>query len=1067
MARRSVAGVHAPPTAGFLVLAIVAALLTTWTKPAAAVVTFTVNSAGDASDMDLANGICDTSPNNGRQCTLRAAIQQANDIAGPDKIIFAIGTGTTLRTISPDSPLPAITDAVSINGYTQAGASENSLTTGNDAVIKVQLNGTNAGAGARGLEILGDDIIIRGLAINRFVGDGILITGSNNVVDGNFIGTNAAGTADFGNASDGVAILGGSNGNTIGGTTRAARNLISGNDSRGVLVAGPSTSGTLIQGNYIGTDAAGTTDLGNTDSGVLTFDASGTTIGGTNATTRNILSGNDSEGVSLSNGTSGSSVIGNYIGTDPTGASALGNSNGGVRVSSASDNTIGGLTTAERNVISGNGGTGVVVQFDGSTGNLVLGNRIGTDVTGNLDLGNSFHGVALSQSSGNTVGGTASGARNVISGNAMHGVALVNSGASNSVVGNRIGTNAGGTAELANDGNGVLITTPDNVVGGTEVAARNVISGNGEHGVEITGSSADGNVVQGNRIGTSTAGTAALPNGEDGVSVSGAADTTIGGTQSGARNVISGNTFAGVSLIEGANNNAVLGNFIGVTSAGTAVLGNGAEGLLVTGDSNDIGGTAAGSRNVISGNREGVVLEGPGAADNDIEGNFVGTDVTGTAVLGNLLSGVSVEGGGQNSVGGSAPGAGNLISGNGGGVRIIGSTTANAVMGNLIGTDAAGTAPQGNLSDGVVIDADGNTIGGTASGAGNVISANLDDGIQLSALATGNTIQGNRIGTVEDGTAALGNAAAGISVQTNANGNLIGGTVAGAANLISGNGTEGIFVSGADGNTIQGNRVGTAADGTGDLGNLGDGVFVTSALGGTSADDNVIGGTGSAANLISGNGSNGVLLTGTGGSHDVLGNVIRLNDGRGVLVSSDGNLIQGNLVLGNGNDGVEIAGGAEPGEGGQGNRLLANQILGNAGLGIDLAGGAENSFGVTANDTDDPDTGANDLQNFPVIASATRSNATGGTTIIASLNSNPNQEFTIQFFLVAADPSNHGEGQVLVATRTITTNANGDRSFSQPVLGLVAGHQITATATNTATGNTSEFALNRTVVPGP
>ena len=130
-------------------------------------------------------------------------------------------------------------------------------------------------------------------------------------------------------------------------------------------------------------------------------------------------------------------------------------------------------------------------------------------------------------------------------------------------------------------------------------------------------------------------------------------------------------------------------------------------------------------------------------------------------------------------------------------------------------------------------------------------------------------------------------------------------------------------------------------------------------------------------------------------------------------------------------------------------------------------GGTENSAGVTSNDTDDPDTGANNRQNFPVLSSATRRQANGITTITGALNSNPSTEFRIDIFVSVPDSSGHGEGQILIATLTTTTNSGGDRSFSVQTGGLAPGQQLTATATSTGAGNTSEFSANIVVASVP
>ncbi len=180
---------------------VIGALLTVGTAgappSARAEALFTVNRKGDASDIKPGNGKCDSSTASGRQCTLRAAIQEANAFPGGDSIHFNITA--TPRIIAPTSPLPAITERVAINGWSQPGTEENTLIVGNDAVFKITLDGINAGFSANGLELTGANTNVFGLVIQRFSGSGILITGTKNNVFGNFIGTNVAGTLARGN----------------------------------------------------------------------------------------------------------------------------------------------------------------------------------------------------------------------------------------------------------------------------------------------------------------------------------------------------------------------------------------------------------------------------------------------------------------------------------------------------------------------------------------------------------------------------------------------------------------------------------------------------------------------------------------------------------------------------------------------------------------------------------------------------------------------------------------------------------------------------------------------------
>lgn len=551
--------------------------------------------------------------------SLRQTILYANSNPGLDTITFNIpGTGT--RTIAPLTELPIITDPVVIDGYTQPGASPNTLTVGDNAVLRIELNGqfvTASGSpdgGPTGLRLHANDSVIQGLMINRFSTRGIRISrvdenaGARNTIAGNFIGTDVTGQLARGNGQ-GISIDGGLD-NTVGGTTPAARNIISGNNEWGVF----------LYGNGVGPR--------------------------------------------------GNRLQGNYIGTDVTGGVALGNGRDGIKLLAIQAETIGGLLPGAGNVISGNAGDGIAIDGGETDANLIQGNFIGTDATGTRSLGNSGNGVGFHVNpQGNTIGGTSAAARNVISGNTGHGVAFDRAlrPVGNTVQGNYIGTDVSGTMDLGNGADGIHIGSSRNVmVGGTDPGASNLISGNGGSGIHILRSSqfaAETNTVQGNFIGVNVIGSHALGNGEDGVRVVNAGNNTIGGTTTAARNVISGNSVHGIR-IEGelALGNTVQGNYIGTDASGSMAVRNAGNGVLVLGARNNVvGGLSEGARNVISGNfGSGVQIVGPVYAPaNWVQGNYIGTDVTGTQPLGNLF-GVYVHGN-YTVVGGPEPGAGNLI----------------------------------------------------------------------------------------------------------------------------------------------------------------------------------------------------------------------------------------------------------------------------------------------------------------------------------------------------------------------------------------------------------------------
>jgi CSLREA domain-containing protein len=294
-----------------LTTALVAACLLLIAARPAHAATLTVNNTADPGDGD-----CD--PDGG--CTLREAINEANHTT-PDTIRFDI-PGSGVKTISPISRLPNITERLTIDGYSQPGAKPNTLAQGTNAVLKIELDGSDAGVASEALRVRASDCVIKGLAINRFGGNSISIgypgedTEDNRVV-GNFIGTDPSGTLDRGNGG-GVALISdpGTAGNTIGGSRPAGRNLISGNDKSGVLLVGAKDN--AVMGNLIGTKKNGTDALGNSGDGVYMFSGQGgavdNLIGGTLPGTSNTIAFNGEDGVQVNNNTSiGNSVLRNSI----------------------------------------------------------------------------------------------------------------------------------------------------------------------------------------------------------------------------------------------------------------------------------------------------------------------------------------------------------------------------------------------------------------------------------------------------------------------------------------------------------------------------------------------------------------------------------------------------------------------------------------------------------------------------------------------------------------------------------------------------------------------------------
>ncbi|MGI4937387.1 MAG: beta strand repeat-containing protein [Janthinobacterium lividum] len=278
-----------------------------------------------------------------------------------------------------------------------------------------------------------------------------------------------------------------------------------------------------------------------------------------------------------------------------------------------------------------------------------------------------------------------------------------------------------------------------------------------------------------------------------------------------SRNLISGNAVNGINIGANTDNTVTIGNYIGTNFDGSAAIANGGSGIVVSGKDNAIGGASASSGNLISGNAQfGIGLV---AADSTIiRNNFIGTNVLGTSAIANGNDGINADANSNNNntIGGGT-GAGNLVSGNGGGgIQLVFVSFNNSIYGNKIGVNAAGTSAIANQGSGVALHGADNHVGSAAAGFGNVISGNLNYGINDS-VGSNNIIQGNLIGVGSDGVTAIGNGYSGIIFTFGGNGALIGGSGSGEGNVIANNGGPGIqltnFAGGAYADTISGNVI--------------------------------------------------------------------------------------------------------------------------------------------------------------------------------------------------------------------------------------------------------------------
>ncbi len=442
--------------------------------------------------------------------TLRAAMYYAFDHPGTT-ITFNIPTNDPgfsggVFTIKPSDQLPWLVNTTVVDGSTQPGNS-------NPNGPSIQLNGANTPSPGppypSGLRLCGTNCTVRSLVINGFTDYSILIDTTNatgNTVSGCYIGIDPGGTFAVPNGILPIVIMSGAHGNTVGGATPSARNIISGSSIQGVTILDPGTVGNIISGNYIGLNATGTASLANTWAGIEIYNgAQSNIVGGLTTGARNVISGNGRQGILIHDtGTTGNIIEGNVIGLNVAGNAPVPNTWAGVNFAvGAQSNLVGGTFTGAGNIISGNGAQGILMQDSGTSYNLVQGNFLGLNPAGNTAIGNTWSGVEISGgASANSVGG-GPGARNYISGNGNYGVYIQGTGVSlNFVQGNTIGLNFAGTAGISNTWAGVALAggATSNIIGGVTFGSANIIADNGLDAVQLFSTPTTNNSVRGNSI---------------------------------------------------------------------------------------------------------------------------------------------------------------------------------------------------------------------------------------------------------------------------------------------------------------------------------------------------------------------------------------------------------------------------------------------------------------------------------------------------------------------------------------------------------------------------------------
>ncbi len=955
--------------------------------------TATVNSTGDAADATPGDDICSTGGTNSEgdpECTLRAAIAEANASATIDTIEFNIpatetGHSAGIWTITPSSALPAITAAVTIDGTTQTGTVVNTAVSPADmnGSLAIQIDGTSAGNGKNGIKLDSGSSgsTIRGLAITGFGGtNGVAIhigNSSDNVIAGNHIGIDAIGTGDAGN-SHGIDLAGTSLRNRVGGAPASDRNLIGANSIDQIRISGTAPNDTSIVGNDIGLRNGGAAATGNGD-GIAAYGASsGNAIGGAGAGEGNRIAGT-AKAILFDNGASGT-FLGNSLWNNTSLGIDLGND--GPDTNDPGDGDSGENGKLNHPVVAAptGGATTLDIDLDVPAGDYRI--EVFENPTSGAHSSGFGEGETLIHAETITHTGTGTESFTLTGLPALSAFDILSATTTEDLGGGNYGftsefsavstpsisltVNSTGDSGDSSSGDGQCDTGGTNSEGDPECTLRAAIeeanaASNADVSIAFNIPTSDPNHSAG--VWTTTAGSA-YPDITGGVVID--AQTQPGWTSMPVIEVdvggpggpnpdgfridsgTEGVTLRGLAVtvvksnaveVRSGTGHVFAGNHFGTNAAGTVATNTGGGALIfIEGGSNiTIGGTTAADRNLITSGPNGIVADGTNGVDGlTIQGNHIGTDITGNASLGTIDFD---------------------------GIRTVDGVT------NVI-------------------------VGGSSPGAGNVMSVG-SDGVQISGEASDNAIvEGNLIGVGADGTTALSVGINGVFVENGADSPTIVNNVIGNAGLV------GIEIDGDTvGGVVQGNRIG---------------------------------------------------IDGSGNPHPIQQMGVLLDNGvgnvTGMLVGGTG-IGEGNVIANAGAGGVWTSGIYQDSSGS--NSFLGNSIVDNAGLAIDLFGGTEDSFGVTANDAGDGDTGPNDLLNLPVITAISEA---GGTLTVDYTLDAPAGTYRIEFFdNTYADDSGHGEAQTYAGSQTIIHTGSGSEAFSASFSGE-STDILAATATESLGG---------------
>ncbi len=736
---------------------------------------------------------------------------------------------------------------------------------------------------------------------------GISVAGAGTLIQGNVIGLDINAAADLGNAQDGIHVAG-VPGTVIGGRAAGASNIISGNNGDGVEVNGAGAMGTVIEGNFIGVRGAGDAAVANSIHGVVINGAVDTRVGGALEGARNVISGNSQHGIALAGATAAGAVIqGNFIGLDLTGSIDVGNGQDGVNISAVAGSLIGGPSVLARNLISGNNGDGIELTGAATQNTVIEGNDIGLDRTGLAGVANGGAGVLIAGAAArNRVGGVGAGQANRVAFNTGDGVAI-SGGPENTVRGNSIHSNGGLGIDLG--GNGVqpndatdtdtganllqnfpVLTEAVLRAAATEVTGTLQSTANSAFTLDFYGNDLgdpSGNGEGQTWIGSGEVTTDAAGLGSFTASLAATTQRFISATATDP----AGNT-SEFSATRRAVTTATPADFLVTTTADSgagslrqAILDANAalnEGDRIVFNIPGDGAHTIAPVTALPALAAPVTIDGhtqPGAAANTLAEGFNATlkvTLDGNAAPSGT-DGLRVEAP-RVTVRGLA-----LTRWKSEGIEIMSTASAAVLEGNVIGLGLDGS-DQGQNSHGVLVGgAAGIRIGGPAPSQRNVISGNNNHGIFINgAAARNNVIQGNFLGTDLTGAARVGNTGDGVHV-TFGSANRIGGGGVGEGNVIGGNNGEGVELENANANVVAGNRVGVAFNGA-EIRNSGHGLQLNNA-----SDTLIGGGLAGEGNVIARNTGRGITLLNTASQRNYIrGNSIFANGNLGVDLFNNG-----------------------------------------------------------------------------------------------------------------------------------------------------------------------------------